>query len=362
MSRSRVLGPLAAVGLSLLVAVAAFWAGRVTLRPQEVDAQASRSFVDVEVTHDKLGRVLTVSTTVRRQKAPLVVNPLAGVVTAAAGDGKYDAGAVLYRVGATPVVLIQGGVPFWRDLGDGAQGRDVAQVERFLSAQGFAVTVDGRWLSSTTSAMKAWQKSIGAPETGTLDLGEMVAVRRFPVAVDVDEEKLWPGAVLSGGESVVSVPRGEPSFVMELTESQAAMIRSGTPVTIQSDGDDWRGVSGDVKESESGFSIPVTAPSGGAPCRAQCDRLPASDQLTLLTEVAVQEPASGPVVPVAALSTNPDGSTSVEVVAEDGKVRDVGVTVIVVADGLAVVDGIEAGERVRVFGSDEPSQAASEAP
>ncbi|MCB2177620.1 MAG: peptidoglycan-binding protein [Actinomycetales bacterium] len=339
----------AVVGIAA-VGAAGFWAGRETLEPPTAQAQVADSFVDVDVTVQQVGRVLTLSTTARRASTPLAVNALAGTVTQVAADGEHRAGDVLYTVGATPVVLVAGTTPFWRDLGPGDTGADVAQVQRFLASTGTHLTADGRWGSATTAALERWQKQRGAAITGTVALGTMVASPAMPVTVDLDASVLWPGATLSGGETPLTVPAGDPVFVMQLTSTQAAMVPAGTRVTVHADGADWPGVAGDPTTSDTGVDVPVTAPDGTVLCGQDCGLLPTS-QVYLLTEVAVREPVTGPVVPVAAVTTEPDGTTSVAVVGEGGTTRAVPVHVQTVADGLAVVDGVRPGDRVRVFGS-----------
>ena len=83
-------------------------------------------------------------------------------------------------------------------------------------------------------------------------------------------------------------------------------------------------------------------------CGEDCDTLPADATTSLLSQVSVVPPVSGPVVPVSALRTQPDGAATVTVV-RDGAAEDRTVTVLGSADGLAVVDGVDAGEQVRVL-------------
>lgn len=347
-----------AVGLVLLavVAVAAFWAGRVTLRPADVVVQSAAEAAEVEVVEQELGRVITLATTVTRQSEPVATNLLAGVVTRAWGGGEAGQGEVLYQVEQTPVLIVQGEVPFWRALQEGDRGGDVRQVQQMLSDRGVEVEVDGIWGSGTTRGVRAFQRENGFPITGGFERGALVAVAELPAPVMVDAELVWPGGVLSGGEKVVSVAAGEPSFVMEVTQPQAQMIPEGTSVTVQHGSLRWDGVvaAGSTTTDEGLVALSVTAPDGALVCGSECEELPATDGMSLLTEVAIVPPVTGPVVPVAALTTNPDGSVTVEVVTAAG-VEARRVSVRTVADGLAVVEGLSAGERVRVFGPGEGS-------
>lgn len=357
MSRRRAgwLRPVGLVVAALLLVAVSFWAGRVTLTPQEAAVQAPDSFVDVEVVQGEVGRVLTVSTTVRRGSVPLAQNRLSGTVTHVAATGEMKVGDVLYRVGSDPVFLIEGSEPFWRDLGVGAKGADVAQVQKFLADNGARISTDGVWGAGTSAAVREWQRHSGLSRTGTIAVGTLIAVPHLPSMIEVDPAVLWPGAVLTGGEVVAKVAQGDPTFVMELTSSQAELIPAGTAVSVQFEDEAWPGVAGESTPTDAGVSIPVTGTEGGPVCGAQCAALPPAAQTYLLTDVAVEEPATGPVVPVAALTTGPEGTITVERVDVTGTTTSIPVQVSVIANGLAVVDGIPAGERVRVFGSAQPT-------
>ncbi len=341
-----------AVGILVLVlvAAAAFWAGRVTTRPAEQTEQTPADEAVIEVVEQELGRVITLTTTVTRPSTPLASNLLTGTVTEVSEGGEFTSGDLLYTVGNTPVVLVQGQVPFWRDLGQDVEGSDVAQVQQMLVDAGHNLDIDGVWDAFTTEAVRDWQAEQGFAVTGSFPHGSLVASPQTPVSVDLDSEVAWPGAMLSGGESVVSVADGDPSFAMEVTQPQAELLPAGTTVTVQGDESGWEGVITESTVGQDGlFLLTLTAPDGGLLCGDECEQLPAEGSTTLLTQAALVPPVTGPVVPLAALSTQPDNSTTVDVVTDTG-VQTTQVQVRTVADGLAVVDGVAAGDRVRVFG------------
>lgn len=349
--KARFLRPLGAAGVVVVVAAGSFWAGRTTLRAPEVVASDRASDATVEVVEKELGRVLTLAATVTRGARPLPSNTLAGVVTSVRDDPEVDNGDVLYTVGRTPVVAVEGARPFWRDLGPGAEGPDVTQLTTMLRAAGVDVPRSSRWDASTTAAVRTWQKNVGAEVTGTVPLGQLVAVASLPSSVVLDRDVVWSGATLRGGEPVASVSTGDPSFVMEVTAGQAAMIPVGTKVLVHGDGTEWEALVADSVQLESSVALGLTAPDGGLVCGDECAALPAGDPLTYLTDVQIVEPATGPVVPVAAISTRVDGTTWVTRVAGDVP-SDVQVDVRTVAQGLAVVTGVAPGDVVRVFGPD----------
>lgn len=360
--------PVSSVRAAALVAVvlglvaAAFWAGRVTLSPPPQAQQAPQEEATITVTEQQVGRVITLTTTVTRPTRPLATNQLAGTVTQVGEAGQVDNGDLLYAVEDTPVLLVEGDVPFWRQLEQGVEGEDVTQVQRMLRGAGIDLDPDGVWGRATTAALRQWQQDQGYRQTRGLADGALVAAGSTPVSLTVDTETLWPGAVLSGGETLVSTAAGEPTFAMEVTPDQAALLPVGTGVSLQFEGTSWEGViSASTLTPEGLLDLAVTTPEGGVICGDECDRLPATAETTLLTEAAVVPPETGPAVPVAALGTSPDGQATVQVLDGDG-VRAVPVTVRTIADGLAIVDGVEVGQQVRVFSASDSPVPAVPAP
>ncbi|PFG20757.1 peptidoglycan-binding domain-containing protein [Serinibacter salmoneus] len=296
------------------------------------------------------------TTTVTRTPSPLAQNALVGVVTALGADGEHSAGSVLYRVGETPVVLIAGETPFWRDLGQGSRGQDVRAVQEFLGAVGFDIAADGVWGAGTTEAVKDWQEQIAAPATGSLPLGTLVTVPQVPAQIIIDREKIWPGATLSGGEVVLLTASGEPTFEMEVTTSQAELAPVGTSVHLEAGDVTWQAVIAEALPNDSGgVSLRLASPEGATVCGQECDALPAGIENYLLTQVEVVAPQRGPVVPVSALRTSMGGDTNVTVVTAEGE-QERRVEVLAIADGLAVVSGLSAGEQIRVFADEAPGE------
>lgn len=117
-----------------------------------------------------------------------------GVVTRSHPKGTVvQPGEPLIWVANLPVTLARGETPMYRTLAlrrDSAnklmQGDDVLQLQQFLLDQGFddpigkpdpekpgRLTADGVFGPGTQRAVKAWQKSIGAPETGSVDRSQL---------------------------------------------------------------------------------------------------------------------------------------------------------------------------------------------
>lgn len=194
----------ALVALVLGLVAAAFWAGRVTLTPPLQAQQAPQEEATITVTEQQVGRVITLTTTVTRPTRPLATNQLAGTVTQVGEAGQVDNGDLLYAIEDTPVLLVEGDVPFWRQLEEGVEGEDVAQVQRMLRDAEMDLDPDGFWGRATTAALRQWQWDQGYRQTRGLAEGALVAAGSAPVSLTLDTEALWPGAVLSGGEALVS--------------------------------------------------------------------------------------------------------------------------------------------------------------
>ncbi len=109
-----------------------------------------------------------------------VVNRLSGTVTWLPDQGSVIApDRVLYRVDGEPVVLLDGRVPAYRDLGPAVgDGSDVAQLERNLRTLGYDasgyIDLDDSWDAGTTAAVERWQAAHSLDETGVIKLGTVV--------------------------------------------------------------------------------------------------------------------------------------------------------------------------------------------
>ena len=84
-------------------------------------------------------------------------------------------------------------------------------------------------------------------------------------------------------------------------------------------------------------------------CRNQCAEIPVQGTTLMDSRIWLVPKQQGVIVPVAALVTR-NGESSL--IGADG--NDLPVTVVAVANGVALVDGVDAGVRVRV-----PSDAAA---
>ena len=336
-----------ALGVGFGAAVA--WAGLTVLRPAEDPLASTRhTFVAVEL--GEVGASMMLNTLARWDVVPVGVNRTSGVVTRVAVNTGDDvkAGDVLYEVELRPVVVAQGSVPAFRPIGARAEGTDVAQLQKMLRSLGFyRGKVDARAGTGTVTAIRAWQKSMGVKQTGTVEAGDVIFVPTLPTRISLDPALIRSGMTLAGGEEAVRGLSAAPVFTIPVTEIQAGMAPAGTRVEVTSPrGDLWQAqVSGWRRDEEgSGGLLVLEAAGGGVVCGGQCGQIEAMDEVSLPSRIVTAETVSGLVVPSAALVSRADGRLAV--IGENGE--EIAVSVVASARGLSVVTGVAEGTRVRV--------------
>lgn len=332
-----------------------WWAGQSTVAATApLQPRPDRRSVVVTVAEVSVGRTLEVNATVSRPYTLVASNMLAGVVTSAR-SGPLAVGDEAFGVGGRSVRVVTGDTPFWRDLAGPAQGADVRQLQQALVDLGFLRTqVDGRFSAQTTAAVRAWQRANGAEPTGSLLLGEVVAVPALPATVKLGED-LVEGRVVAGGEAAVLVQSGEPRFELVLSRDQAALVPGDARVTIAFEDTVWAAkVAGQSADQDGSVALALTAPGGGPVCGGDCARLPPEEEQYLRAEIQLVEAAQGPGVPVAAVRTAADGRTYV--IDADGERVDVSVRAS--GDGIAVLDGVDVDQRIVLFCAEDDTTAS----
>lgn len=348
--RGRAILALATIGL-LAVGVAGGWALRTMLAPAP-DVLDGQLYTLVTAEHGSVGRSLRLNTTAAWTTERVVANQAAGTVTSLALDAGAEVrpGDVLYTVNLRPVVAAEGEVPAFRDLAPGAEGADVAQLQQLLRTLGYEVgSEDGRFGPTVNAAVRAWQRDLGMEVDGVVRRGDLAFVPELPARLALDPE-LRVGAGLAGGEPAVQVLPMEPTFTIVLPENQARLVAPGTAVEIPRDGGEpWHAEVTEVRRAtdEAASPVAVLAGTGGEPiCRDQCRRLSVQEEVLLDSRIQVVPERSGVTVPAAAVVTTAAGDTVV--VLATGELRPV--EVVASASGTAVIEGVEAGARVRTPG------------
>jgi hypothetical protein len=284
--------------------------------------------------------------------------PAAGVVV--------RQGQVLYAVSGTPVVLLYGTTPAYRDLAVGDTGADVTELNTDLVALG-CVTAAGLgarsgwdyYSAETAYGVQQLEARLGVTQTGSLDLGAAVFE---PSAIEVTG--LGSSAMLGGpastGQVVLTASSTTPQVTIDLDAGLQGEMHAGEPVTITlPDGSDTPGVVSSVSNVATSSGGSGSGSSGSSP--------------TVTVEVSLDDPAAAGslnqapvevtittgsvsnalVVPVDALLAQSSASYAVEVIGSGGRHHLVTVTPGLFDDaaGLVQVTGdLAAGQKVVVPG------------
>ncbi|MFL6120054.1 peptidoglycan-binding protein [Actinophytocola sp.] len=300
----------------------------------------------VAVTRTDLVTSVTVGGTLGFGTATTFTGRKPGTVTWLPAVGTVvQRGEKLYAVDAQPVPLLFGETPLYRGLELGMPpGPDVAELIGNLRALGYrdpgrgeAFTVD------TQNALKRWQKRNGMPESGALDVGDVVML---PGTVRIDSVTAQPGAPAAAELFAYTSTVKTVSARLDPQQIDVAVVKPGNKVTLTlPDGTATAGTVGAI----------VTQPdsSGGQP--SQIANIAVDDQN------AVAAVDSGPVgvrvvtethkgvlaVPVTALLALGEGGYALQVVS-GGRTRLLGVATGMFAGDLVEVSGDGLTEGLRV--------------
>ncbi|MFF0507799.1 efflux RND transporter periplasmic adaptor subunit [Streptomyces fimicarius] len=245
----------------------------------------------------------------------------------------------LYEIDGRPVRLMYGSGPMYRTLKAGDKGRDVEQLERNLADLGYTgFTPDGEYTELTAAAVKRWQKSHGAKQTGKVGPADITfapgKVRIKSIGAGLGEQA-QPGAPVletTGSERIVT-------FQLDVAESQLA--KTGTKVTV--DLPDGTTAAGKVS------SVGRTAKQGDDPqddspkvtltvSFDEPDEVDGFDQSPVTVNLTGETREDVLTVPVNALLALPGGGFGLQVV-RGGTVTEVKVELGMFAEGRVEVSG-----------------------
>ncbi|MER8010892.1 peptidoglycan-binding protein [Streptomyces sp. NPDC094149] len=262
-------------------------------------------------------------------------------------------GQWLWERDGVPVPYFKGDRPLWRVLkkaprGKEMRGKDVRDLKRNLIhlgyADGLGLSADDKFTVATETAVKRWQKRLGAPQTGEVDPGSLVMIDLLRLRVSKTVGVV--GAPLTG-TAVLKVTGTNLVATVKVTYDQLSRLSPGTRLKVtlpnggtvngkvtsveisaqpQQDGGGDTGGGGDTKQqSEVTVSLPdqKTVKAGG----------PGPVTLTVSDRKVDQVLA----VPVTALLALAEGGYGVEVVQPDGQRKLVPVTIGLVADARAEI-------------------------
>jgi hypothetical protein len=140
----------------------------------------------------------------------------------------------LYEVDGSPVILLYGPRPEWRDLFLGVTpGPDVAQLDANLIALGYAtpatLTVSDTFTAATSFAVQRWQAALGVSVTGVVPAGQVAYV---PGPLRVASLDVTLGAAPQPGAAVLAATSARPVVSAELPVGQEYLVRRGDQVSV----------------------------------------------------------------------------------------------------------------------------------
>ncbi len=180
-------------------------------------------------------------------------------------------GQRIYDVSGTPVVLLYGSVPSYRDLSEGLTGADVRQLNKDLVKLGYATVAAlgprpgwNYYSAETAYAVEQLQARLGLAETGTLSLGEAVFLPG-PALVTGWGTTTVVGAPATPGTVVLTASSTTPVVTIDLDAAQQGEVKAGDPVSITlPDGSITPGVVSQISRVASSSSSSGNSSSGGS--------------------------------------------------------------------------------------------------
>ena len=203
-------------------------------RSQHPAAAAAVTLGTAPVVRTDLTNTIQVGGSIGYAGSYTVVNQVAGTAyTALPAPGTtIRRGQELYEVDGTPVTLFYGPEPEWRSLSEGIPpGRDVAQLDRNLTAQGYGagLAVSDYFTGATAYAVELWQAARGLPVTGTVPLGQ-VAYASGPLRITAVTPVL--GSPPQPGTSIMTATSPDPVVIADVPVDQEYLVKPGDGVTV----------------------------------------------------------------------------------------------------------------------------------
>ncbi|UWZ59816.1 peptidoglycan-binding protein [Dactylosporangium aurantiacum] len=267
---------------------------------------------------------------------------IGGVVTRLPLPGDViGRGQAVYRVDDTPVVLLFGAVVAYRTLTTGVVGADVRQLEDSLRALGYGgFTVDDTYSAGTAAAVRAWQRDLGLPRTGEVQLGRVLFA---PGEIRVDSVTTGVNRSTGGGEDVLQYTGTGRLVTVLLDVSRQRLARKGVEVRVLLP--DGQAVPGRLERVSTVVEQPAT-PDAQPQTKleavvsladpAAAARLEAAVVTVVFTAAARADVLT---VPVAALVALAEGGYGVEVVLDGTATRHVRVETGLFAGGRVEISG-----------------------
>ncbi|MFE0172427.1 efflux RND transporter periplasmic adaptor subunit [Streptomyces sp. NPDC059002] len=341
-----------------VVAAAAAGAGALAFGGGDADATGKDGDglppATAAVVRTDLVRSTTVDGKVDFARRRAVKSAVEGTVTVAARQGAtVTRGQALYELDDTPVTLLYGPVPAFREMKVGSRGSDVLQLERNLAALGYGegVYVDPRFDKGTEAAVKRWQKSLNRTPTGRVGKGDVVFQ---PDRIKVVSADAALADAVGPDTAVLTAASTKPVVRVELDQADAPLTAKGTKVevTLPSGKKEPGRVSGtvnpaarDADEDGGQDTITVEVTLDGGHSAASGENARASASVRFVSE-SRKDVLAVPVEAIVALR-GADGGYGLQIV-EGGTSRMVRVETGMTADSRIEVGGPDIKEGMKV--------------
>jgi peptidoglycan hydrolase-like protein with peptidoglycan-binding domain len=163
-----------------------------------------------------------------------VVNQATGVLTALPTVGDViKCGQALYRVHGRPVPLLCGSTPLYRPLSEGLRGWDVKELNRNLVDLGYAddsaLDPSGYFGSETRDALKDLKRDLGLDPTGSLELGQAVAL---PGPLRISSVSAPLGTPAQSGTEIAEATSTAQRVEVDFDPSEAEGVKAGDNASI----------------------------------------------------------------------------------------------------------------------------------
>jgi len=147
-------------------------------------------------------------------------------------------GQVIYKVSGSPVVLLYGNVPSYRDLSEGLTGPDVTELNTDLVKLGYATRAAlgprsgwDYYSAATAYAVELLQSKLGLTVTGTLSLGQ-AAFLPGPALITALGGTAALGGPATPGSEVLTASSTTPVVTIDLDAAQQSEVKDGDQVSI----------------------------------------------------------------------------------------------------------------------------------
>ncbi len=303
------------------------------------------------VRNDTIGRTHSVVVQAEWPAVQSLRSSISGTITSIGDLTKpLKPGDVLMTVNLRPVVIAVGSVPSFRTLAPGVTGEDVAQLSRLMRSVGIRRAREtSTFDAGLSNDVKRWQKKLGLTTTGVVEAGDVVYAESLPAHIQLDKAAI-KGAAIASGDTLANTLAGAPVFRVTLDEAQRDLTRIDSNVTIDWKQGTWKTKVSRASEEDGKLILDLQAIEGPTVCGDSCEAVPRSGVTDYVSTLEIVSPTSGPTIPLSAIVTDPGGKKFV--ISRSGK--RIEVKVIAATDGLAVIEGLAIGDKIRVFAEPRP--------